>query len=110
MIYCCTVSYLEPEVWQLYQFIVPEIIVHCKEVAFISLHYDHSTVKRIEASHKGEPKKCCQLLLGDWLSTNNGVGPKTWETLLKQLKEFEKLAASVEEIDEIVKNLRNNVK
>ena len=72
---------------------------HWDDVAYISLHYDVSTVERIEASHKGEPKRCCQILLKDWLTTNNGVGPKTWETLLKQLKEVEQLTASVEKIE-----------
>ena len=91
--------------WQLYKFVVPKIIPHWEDVAYLSLHYDPSIVERIEASHKSESKKkCCQILLKDWLTTNNGVGPKTWETLLKQLKEVEELTASVEDIK---KNLSN---
>ena len=84
--------------WQLCKIVVPQIMPHWEDVAYISLHYDMATVERIEASHKGDSKKCSKALLKDWLSTNNGVGPKTWETLLKQLKEVEELTASVEEI------------
>lgn len=91
--------------WQLYKFVVPKIIPHWEEVAYISLHYDVPTVERIEATHKGDPKKRCQALLKDWLSTDNGVGPKTWETLLKQLKEVEELAASIEEIEKNISNM-----
>ena len=92
--------------WQLYKFVVPLIIPHWEDVAYISLHYDVATVESIEASQKGDPKKCCQVLLKDWLSTNNGVGPKTWETLLKQLKEVEELVASVEEIEKSISNIK----
>ena len=91
--------------WQLYKFVVPLIIPHWEDVAYISLHYDVAAVERIETSHKGEPKKFCQVLLKDWLSTNNGVGPKTWDTLLKQLKEIDELVASVEEIETNLSNM-----
>jgi len=62
---------------------------------FITLWYSCKEAKPIG---KGNPKKCCQELLKDWLSTDNGVGPKTWEVLLKQLKEVPELTASVEHI------------
>ena len=73
-------------------------MAHWEDVAYNSLHYDIPKVEGIEAKHKGVPKKCCQELLKDWLSTDHGVGPKTWETLLKQLKEVPELTASVENI------------
>ena len=43
-------------------------------------------------------KKCYQQLLKDWLSTDRGVSPKTWDTLLKQLEEVPELTTSVENI------------
>ena len=79
--------------WQLNK-IVPLIMAHWEDVAY-SLHYDIPIVDGIDAKQKGDPKKCCQQLLKDWLSTDHGVGPKTWDTLLKQLKEVPELTASV---------------
>ena len=84
--------------WQLNQFVVPQIKAHWEDVAYNSLHYDYPIVDAIGEKHKNDPKKCCLELLKDWLSTDRGVGPKTWETLLKQLKEVKVLIASVEEL------------
>ena len=70
-------------------------MAHWEDVAY-SLHYDIPTVDGIDAKQKSDPKKCCQQLLKDWLSTDHGVGPKTWDTLLKQLKEVPELMASIE--------------
>ena len=75
---------------------VPLIMAHWEDVAYNSLHYDIPTVKGIDAKHKSDPKKCCQQLLKDWLSSDHGVGSKTWDTLLKQLEEVPELTASVE--------------
>ena len=82
--------------WQVSEIVVPLIMAHWRDVAYNSLYYDIPTVKRIDATHNGDPRKCCLKLFIDWLSTNHGVGPKTWETLLKQLKEVPELNASVE--------------
>ena len=84
--------------WQLNKFVVPQIKAHWEDVAYNSLHYDIPIVDGIKEKHKNDPKKCCQELLKDWLSTDRGVGPRTWETLLKQLKEVPELTASVENI------------
>ena len=87
-----------PEMWQVNKIVVPLIMAYWEDVAYNSLRYDIPTVEGIKATHNGDPKKCCQELLRNWLSTERGVGPKTWETLLKHLKEVPELAASVEEI------------
>ena len=84
--------------WMVNKFIVRQIMSYWEDVAFNSLHYDIPAVKGIEAKHKGDPEKCCKELFKDWLSTENGIGPKTWETLLKQLKEVDELAASIDKI------------
>ena len=98
-------SYLEPEVWQLNKFVLPLIHVHWENVAYISLHYDVDTVEGIEAKHKSDTKKCCQEMFKHWLRTSSKVGPKTWETLLRQLREVEELTANVEKIEENVLNM-----
>jgi len=92
--------------WKLTKIVVPQIMAHWEDVAYNSLHYDVPTVAAIDAKHKGDPKKCCQELFKDWLSTDNGINPKTWQTLLKQFKQVEELAASVENIEnQIIRSL-----
>ena len=86
--------------WQLNKFVVPLIMAHWEDAAYNSLHYDIPTVGGIRAKHKNDPKKCCQELFEHWLITHSGVGPKTWEILLKQLEEVPELAASIEKIME----------
>ena len=87
--------FVEPEMFQLYKIVVPKILAHWEEVAYISFHCDISKVEAIEAKQNGDPKKCCQELVKHWMQTEKA---KTWETLLKQLKEVDKLTANVEEI------------
>ena len=84
--------------WRLERNVVPEIMTHWQDVAFHSLHYDASTVTAIEEKCASDPKRCCCELFQDWLTTENGVGPKTWATLLTQLKEVKKFTDKVEEI------------
>jgi len=95
---CIVNQTIEPEMWQLNKIVVPQIMAHWEDVAYNSLHYSIPTVEAIEAKHKSDPKKCCQELLKGWLSTKNEAGSKTWEVLLKQLKEVPELTASVEHI------------
>lgn len=84
--------------WQLNTIVVRKIMARWDEVAYTSLHYDIPIVEAIERKHKGDPKNCCQELFKDWLSTGNGIAPKTWEKLLEQLKKIPELLASVEDI------------
>ena len=94
------VIHIEPEMWKLNTIVVPLIVAHWEDVAYSSLRYDIHKVNEIKGKHKDDPRKCCRELFIDWLSTENGINPKTWETLLKQLKQVPDLAASVESITE----------
>ena len=87
--------FVEPEVFQLYKIVVPEVMAHWEEVAYISFHCNISEVEAIEAKHKSDPKKCCQELVKRWMRTEKS---KTWESLLKQLREVKDLTTNVEEI------------
>jgi len=84
--------------WRLQKTVIPKILTHWHEVACNSLHYDSSTVEEIDKNCADDPKMCCYKLFKDWLDTENGVKPKTWETLLTQLKEVAELTDKVEEI------------
>ena len=84
--------------------VVPKIQAEWEDVAY-ALHYKIPTVKGIKAKCNDNPKKCCKELFTDWLSTDHGVGPKTWSTLLDKLKEVEDLAAARDEIMDELKKL-----
>ena len=62
------------------------------------LDYDINTIEVITKKYKGDPEECCDGLFRDWLSTDHGAAPKTWDTLLKALKDIDKLATAVSDI------------
>ena len=90
-------KYLEPEMADINAIVIPHIQSEWEDVAY-ALRYKIATVNNIKAKNKDNPKKCCKELFIDWLSTDHGVGPKTWSTLIKELKKIEELAAATSEI------------
>ena len=87
----------EPKMWELARYVIPEIMDQWQDVAQHCLYYDVSIVEVIEKGSANDPERCCSELFKDWLNTENGVGPKTWEVLLEQLKKVE-YTDKVEEI------------
>ena len=79
------------------KFVVPRINVVWEDVAH-ALLYKLPEVQYIEMKHNQEPKRCCKELFKNWLSTNNGVQPKNWSTLLEKLSDIPELATAREEI------------
>ena len=77
--------------------VIPRIQAEWEDVAF-ALGYKIPTVNAIKAKHNDNPKKCCRELFIDWLSSDHGVGPKTWSTLIETLKRIEELVAATNEI------------
>ena len=77
--------------------VIPRIKAEWEDVAY-ALRYKIVTVNAIKAKHNEDPKNCCRELFIDWLSTNHGVDPKTWSTLLDKLKEVDNLSAATQEI------------
>jgi len=84
--------------------VIPRIKAEWEDVAF-ALRYKIPTVNAIKAQHNENPKKCCRQLFIEWLSTNHGVSPKTWSTLIDKLKEVEDLAAATKEIENELEKL-----
>ena len=65
-----------------------------------NLQYDVSSVKIIDQKCRGDPEKCAYELFTYWLQSSEGVGPRSWNTLLhalNQTPQIKALAASVEE-------------
>ena len=44
------------------------------------------------------PRECCKALLEDWVTTDNGAKPKTWNSLIDILSEIEELQPVIDEI------------
>ena len=82
--------FLEPAMIQINKLVIPKVFQEWEDVAY-GLEYNISTVNAIRCKHNENPKKCCRELFEDWLSTNNGSKPKTWQTLLHRLEEIKEL-------------------
>lgn len=82
----------------LIKFVIPRIKAHWEDVAYVALGYD---IQRVEAiKQKNDVKGCCRELFKDWLTTEHGIKPKTWSTLLSQLREVEELTQATDKIKE----------
>ena len=80
--------------------VIPKIKAGWTDVAY-ALHFKISSVDAIKEKCSNDPKKCCQDVFVAWLSTEQGVSPKTWSTLLEKLKKVELTLAAEEIIDEL---------
>lgn len=78
--------------------VVSEVAAEWEDIAY-ALQYEIPTVRLIRSNHK-DSRKCCKELFEDWLETNNGAEPKTWQTLLNTLKEIKELHVVTESIIE----------
>ena len=83
---------------ELLKFVVPKVAACWDSLAFC-LDFEISTVENIKETFSNNPEKCCKKVFIHWLTSKDGVGPKTWETLLNTLKEITNLAAATEEIE-----------
>ena len=77
----------EPSMKWMHKIVIPEIS-YCWSKVVDFLHYPIPKKKEMVERQCGDPTKCCAKLLEDWLSTDNGVKPKTWSKLLSILKEI----------------------
>ena len=82
----------------MHKIVIPHIASYWTEVADY-LEYNIGVIKTIKEKCNNNPVKCCDEVLRNWLSTNNGVGPKTWSTLictLMDIKDLEEMAKKIE--------------
>ena len=85
--------------------VVPAIQAHWEKVAYIALQCDIETVKTIRSKDQNNVERCCQELFEIWLTTSHGIKPKTWSTLIAQLKKVEELTSATEVIENKLKDL-----
>ena len=84
--------------------VIPKIAADWKQVAD-SLDFDIHTIRIIEKKFHNDPMQSCDELLRDWLSTDVGVKPKLWSTLIAALKDIRQLTAVAEQIEEDIKTI-----
>ena len=84
--------------FELNKIVIPKIMAHWKYLAF-AMRYKIVDVKAIEGDGK-DLKERCEKLLTNWLETSHGATPKTYQTLLKYIKEVDDLVAASEEIEQ----------
>ena len=83
---------------QLLTSVVPRIAAEWDEVAHY-LEFSIPTINFIRRQYRGDLKECCCHLLKEWISTDEGVTPKNWATLLSVLKQIKELTSACSEIE-----------
>jgi len=89
-------NFSAPEMDELIFYVIPEICAHWESIAY-ALKFKIADVDSITDTHNKDSNRCCRQLFKEWLSTNKGVSPKTWQVLLKKLEKLD-LKAAVENI------------
>ena len=87
---------------QLLTSVVPRIAAEWDEVAHY-LDFSIASIKIIRQQCRDNPKRCCCHLLEEWISTDQGVTPKNWTTLLSVLKQIKELTSVCNEIEKEIK-------
>ena len=87
----------EPHMWDLVRIVVPKVAAEWKDLAYI-MRYDILIVSAISKDSFDVHDRCTKLF-ENWLSTNNGIKPKTYRTLLRCIKQVMNLVAASEEIE-----------
>ena len=67
------------------------------------LELEVSRVEIIRKQHPNDPEESCTEVFAYWLTSDEGISPKTWGVLLKALKGIKKLTAATEKIEEDLK-------
>jgi len=87
----------EPEMRLLHEVVIPKIAADWSLVADY-LEYEVEYKKVIRKKCRDDPIECCVELLEDWISSDNGVSPKSWSKLIEILRQIKSLASTTEHI------------
>ena len=95
----------KPEMWDIIEIVFPMIKAEWQYVAYF-MKYAPNKVSAFERDGK-DSKGSCLKLFTDWLTTDNGVIPKNWLTLIEQIKKVDGLQQAAKDIEEKVKKLNS---
>ena len=88
--------------WDLLKIVIPKVKASWVELAY-SMDYEIDAVRGFERDGRSLDEQC-RKLFEDWLTTEQGCTPKTWQTLLQRIKQIDELTAAA---DNIKKQLSN---
>ena len=83
--------------FELTEIVAPKIMAEWESLAFC-MRYTPADVAAFRKDAK-DLKECCKNLFNNWLSTDHGPKPKTYQTLLKHIKKINDLAAASKAIE-----------
>ena len=87
---------------ELGKIVIPNIETEWKYLAYC-MGYTLQEVKMYEKEFRS-PNECCTKVFDNWLRTDRGPSPKTYQTLLEHIKEVDELTVASEEIErELIK-------
>jgi len=89
----------EPTMKWMRKVFIPNVC-HCWREVADYLDYSTAKKKEIEERQRGNPSKCCIELMEDWLTSDRGVAPKTWHTLVSVLKDISELSSVSHSIEQ----------
>ena len=81
--------------------VIPEVKAYWRDLAF-SMEYKIREVKAMEKDSQDCGERC-STLFEDWLDTNHGCTPKTWQNLLERIKDVDELAVAAKSIEQQLK-------
>ena len=94
--------HLEPKIPELLEIVIPKVANHWDTLAYF-LEFEIPRVEIIRKQHPNDPEECCTKVFVHWLTSDEGISPKTWGVLLKTLKKIKKLTAVTEQIENELK-------
>ena len=94
---------IKPEMWAIIKIVFPKIKAKWQYVAYF-MKYTPLEVKAFK-NDSNDLEGSCLNLFTDWLTTNHGITPKTWQILIDKIKIVDGLQNAAENIEEEVKTL-----
>lgn len=83
--------------WELIKIVAPRVMAEWESLAFC-MRYTPTDVTAFKTDAKNL-KECCTNLFKNWVTTDHGPKPKTYQILLKHIKEIDNLTAPSAEIE-----------
>ena len=84
--------------YELIEIVIPKIMAEWETLAY-SMRYEPGDVKGFKVDTQ-DCQQCCKELFTNWLTTDHGPEPKTYQTLLNHIEKIENLVAASEAIKE----------
>ena len=100
----CTIQAITVFYYTDHKFVICRVTSDWRKVAE-SLEFDIQRIKLIEKKCTNNPLDCCDELFCDWLSSDHGLKPISWETLITALKDIQKFQATTADIENDIKSI-----